>query len=216
MVDRQLKELLSSLESAKPPERIGLRDPILAFGRDCIAPLEALVVTRPDLNASVASWFATLGSKDSTTRIDVDQALRRLARKPEGRFAKEALERLKGADYPATGHQAGKPRPPRRDAGAEVHARVLQAAKDRRLIIYGDLETSRGHIGNYLRRIVEEEADAGHPPLTAIVVSKSTGRPGDGFLPAMLEIGYATPGETLADVWQRAVAEVFEYWGGQA
>ena len=67
-----------------------------------------------------------------------------------------------------------------------------------------------------LLRIVHEEADAGHPPLTAIVVSKSTGRPGDGFLPAMIEIGFAQPGETSSDLWARAVVAVHEFWRDKA
>lgn len=52
--------------------------------------------------------------------------------------------------------------------------------------------------------------------LTAMVVSKTTGRPGDGFLPAMVEIGFTQPGESSGDVWRVAVTAVHQYWRGKA
>lgn len=46
-------------------------------------------------------------------------------------------------------------------------------------------------------------------------MSKTTGRPGDGFLPAMIEVGFAHEGEKLDDVWGRAVAAVHSFWQGR-
>jgi hypothetical protein len=46
-------------------------------------------------------------------------------------------------------------------------------------------------------------------------VSKTTMRPGDGYLPAMLEVGYARPGETFDEVLGRAVADVHAIWRGR-
>jgi hypothetical protein len=68
----------------------------------------------------------------------------------------------------------------------------------------------------YLVNISQEEADQGHPPLTSIVVSKTNGRPGDGYLPAMIEVGFAHEGEKLDDVWGRAVAAVHTFWRKQS
>ena len=97
-----------------------------------------------------------------------------------------------------------------------MHARIIQAAREGRILTYSDLETSRGHVGTYLFNISRAEAELGHPPLTALVVSKTNGLPGDGFLPAMLEIGFAHPGETLEPVWKRAVAEVHAFWTAES
>lgn len=80
------------------------------------------------------------------------------------------------------------------------------------ILTYSDLETSRGHAGWHLFNISRAKADQGHPPLAALVVSKTNGQPGDGFLPAMLEVDFAHPGETLEPVWRRAVVEVHAIW----
>lgn len=212
---RSLKLLLKALTSCAPAERIGLRDEILGHGVDCIEPLVALVEDQPDLASSVASWLEVLVNRDLKARQAVLTALRRLAAGPEGGIARQSLDRLTEAARPARSPHPDRARGKgrvRRDSGAEVYSRLIAAAKEGRLLTYTELETSRGHVGKYLRRIVQEEADAGHPPLTAIVVTKTTGRPGDGFLPAMLEIGSARPGESAEDVWRRAVAAVFDFW----
>jgi hypothetical protein len=68
----------------------------------------------------------------------------------------------------------------------------------------------------YLLRVVHVEAEAGQPPLTAIVACKSSGSPGDAFLRATHEIGLTRTGEHADDVWRRAVAAVDDYWRGRA
>jgi hypothetical protein len=99
---------------------------------------------------------------------------------------------------------------------AAVHARIIKAAKEGRVLTYTDLEANRAHQGIFLLNIGQEESDQGHPPLTSIVVSKTTGRPGGEFLPAMIEIGFAHEGEKFDDVWGRAVAAVHSFWQRQS
>ncbi len=55
---------------------------------------------------------------------------------------------------------------------AQVVGRLdeVEVLADGMILTYSDLETSRGHVGKYLTRIAREEADAGYPPLSAIVV----------------------------------------------
>jgi hypothetical protein len=91
-------------------------------------------------------------------------------------------------------------------------ARLVEAAKAGRLVFYGALPGRRGHIGSYLYRIAEFEHSEGRPPLTAIVVRKQDGLPGEGFAIAAAEVGYTRPGESDSAVWKRAAAEVFAYW----
>jgi hypothetical protein len=47
-----------------------------------------------------------------------------------------------------------------------------------------------------------EELASRHPPISAIVVTKATGRPGAGFYQLCRESGFAQPGETDEDIWQ--------------
>ena len=79
-------------------------------------------------------------------------------------------------------------------------------------IPYGERPGGRGHVGAYLYRIADFEAEHHRPPLTALAVRKNTGLPGEGFAIAMERVGYATRGESDATVWHRALAEVFAYW----
>ena len=97
---------------------------------------------------------------------------------------------------------------------ADIHRRLIQAAIEGHPITYSELGTSRAWVGTYLFRIAHEEDAAGRPPLTSIVVHKTDGRPGSGLLQAMHEIDYARRGETEAEVWQRAMGDVFRFWRG--
>jgi hypothetical protein len=214
MPHRSLHELLAAFAACPPHQRIDFREPDLGHGAACIAPLLGLVDRRPDLSSSVAAWFEVLVGRDPATRTEVVSALRRIARAPDGVIARGALARLGASE--SAGPAGGASGPKARSAPeAAVHARVRQAAREGRLIIYSDLETSRGHVGTYLHNLSLEEAAAGHPPITSIVVSKTTMRPGDGYLPAMIEVNYARPGESLDDVWGRAVAEVHAFWAAE-
>jgi len=203
--DPTLADLLLALENAAPVDRMDLREAVLGFGGECIGPLKDLVSRVPDLAASASAWLEVLSLRDPGTKPDVIRALTSIARTEGGSIARDALVRL-GAPQrsPRTGSIKG-PRPPSA-AQAAVHALIIKAAREGRILTYSDLGTNRGHQGKFLLNISQEESEQGHPPLTSIVVSKTTGRPSDGFLPAMIEVGFAQEGEKLDDVWGRAVA----------
>ena len=60
---------MGKLEQAAPEDRIELREPILAHGPTAIRELEAVVIRRPDLAASVAAWLEVLASRDDAARL---------------------------------------------------------------------------------------------------------------------------------------------------
>lgn len=62
------------------------------------------------------------------------------------------------------------------------------------------------------RDLAAAKCQHGRPPLTALVVRKQTGRPGEGFGIAAREVVYIRPGESDDEVWERAVAHGFAYW----
>lgn len=206
-----LASLIAQLEQCALPERIAFRNPILAYGAVCIAPLVDAVERKPDLSASVASWLAMLAVSQPDVEDDAMRALRKLAHVPWGDIAQGILDRLQPKSTKATG-AAPKAAPGPSAAEMAVYARVLQAAREHRTLTYSELETNRRHQGTYLHNISQAEHDLGHPPLTSIVVGKTNGRPGDGYLSAMVELGYAHIGEPVEDVWQRGIAAVFAFW----
>jgi hypothetical protein len=69
-------------------------------------------------------------------------------------------------------------------------------------------------IGRYLARIAAEEAAAGRPPLTAVVVRKDSRLPGEGFIEAMERVGYVESASGIDErtAWGRALREVYEFW----
>ncbi len=97
---------------------------------------------------------------------------------------------------------------------ADIRAKLVEVASKGELVSYLDLGAGRAMIGRYLVRIAREEALAGRPPLTSVVVRKNTGRLGEGFRKAMqhADIGFAKAGETELEVWKRAVSETRAYW----
>lgn len=214
-----LDKLLSQLAECAPAERINLREAVLAHGSGCIEPLVKLAQGQPALSGSIASWLGTLATRDRTTTVLVQPALRRIAAGLDGSIARDTLNRLTGvntsAGAPRTRERPDKPWVPSAKY-FEVRARVIQAAKDGRILNYSELETSRGVYGRYLGQLSKEEFDAGHPPISAIVVGKENQRPGEGFYPFMREIGFSQPGEKDEDVWQRAVAAVHDFWRGRS
>jgi hypothetical protein len=81
-------------------------------------------------------------------------------------------------------------------------------------INYLDLGAGRAMIGRYLYRIAHEEAVAGRPPLTSVVVRKDTGMPSDGFLEAMRQVGYVQDMDDRDEqaIWESALRETHAYW----
>jgi hypothetical protein len=207
---RPLEGLIAELRTCAPDKRIDLREAFLAHGDACVEPLLELALDDGGFVASVASWLEVLAKRDPATKAHVVDGLVALAQTMDGHYAREALARLNGTARLVRSLQDESVM--RSDAEARVHAEIIQAAREGRTVFYSDLHTSRGHIGRYLLHISQDEARQGHPPLTSIVISRTTGRPGDGFLPAMLEVGFAKPGEPLDVVWRRAVDEVHAFW----
>jgi hypothetical protein len=97
------------------------------------------------------------------------------------------------------------------DFPTDVYVLLVEAAIEGHTIFYSALPNGR-RVGDRLRRIAEYERAHKRPPLTAIVVLKQTGRPGQGFGPEMAEIGYAKAGEPSDVLWKRALDDVFKYW----
>ncbi len=209
--DRALEALVRDLVTCPPSERIGHRDGILAYGEACIAPLVASANAEPDLTAQVAAWLVHLAKSLPQTESAAVRALAALSRGPEGQWARSGLERL-GRTAPKPAARTARRAPRANAAEAAVHARIIAAARAGQILTYSQLETNRRYIGRYLLNILQAEHDLGRPPLTAIVVGQADGRPGDGFLPAMEELGFAQRGEAEDVVWKRAVAAVHEYW----
>lgn len=99
------------------------------------------------------------------------------------------------------------------DFPVDSYIRVVAAAIEQHTIPYSALAGSRRTWGRDLFRIAEYEHVHGRPPLTALVVHKQDGRPGEGFALAMEQVSYAAkPGESADDLWQRASRDVFAYW----
>jgi hypothetical protein len=153
-----LEGLVTRLERCGPSERIDFREDFLAFGEACIPPLANAAAREPDFVASVASWLVVLVERQPDTKPSVLKALSVLARGPNGNYAKVAVERLGGARVEAT----ARPKRPgvqvRSAAEAEVHARMIQAARAGRILTYAELETNRGHVGRFLHNIGVAEA----------------------------------------------------------
>lgn len=108
-------------------------------------------------------------------------------------------------------------------ACAEIRARLIELARLRTTITYGDLTaqltTIAAHPGSYvfhalLREVCYAEYEAGRGMLCALVVSKATGRPGQGFYKALIQRGYDCT--DLEACWQAACAALYAYWGEAA
>jgi hypothetical protein len=97
---------------------------------------------------------------------------------------------------------------------SDIRSRLIDVASRGETINYLDIGAGRAMIGRYLIRIAKEEEFAGRPPLTSVVVRKDTGLPGDGFLEAMLAVGFVDTleGEDERDVWDRAIRATHEFW----
>jgi hypothetical protein len=106
------------------------------------------------------------------------------------------------------------PRTDRYPFRSDLRARLIDVATRGETINYLALGVGRAMVGRYLYRIAHEEATAGRPPLTSVVVHKGSGVPGAGFLEAMVWVKYipGAAGETERSVWDRALRETHDYW----
>ncbi len=209
-----LDELVAALATADAKSRIDHRNAILQHGVACIEPLLQAVAENDDLATQVVAWMEHLAQTQPDARNAAVNALVSLARGAAVAYARAALDRLgEGAAVTTPGQKGGTPK--RTAAEAGVLSKIIAAARVGQIITYSDLGTSRGYVGRYLHNILVSEHENGRPAITAIVVQKATGRPGDGFVSAMVELGWAHLGEDAEEVWQRTVAQVFAFWAGQ-
>ena len=100
---------------------------------------------------------------------------------------------------------------------ADLRGKLVEVATRGETVNYLDLGVGRAMVGRYLHRIAMEEGKARphpRPPLTAVVVQKSSGQPGEGFRQAMVDSGYIQKDDPRSDeqVAKAALKDVHEYW----
>lgn len=207
--------LLDRARGASPNDRIDLRDDIAAHGD---AAISAMVewIDHPDLwrFATKVLWRAAqLGHREAAI-----EALRAAgaAATADRRAAIDAELAALGA--PAT-VRSGSYGPIDDEA---IRARLIAAARRRETVYYKDLAKATGremkgpnwavHIGRILGRVSSEEAHAGRPLLSVIVVSQDTKLPGGGFYNLGKELGLLESGETEEHFINRQAERVYDYW----
>ena len=107
-----------------------------------------------------------------------------------------------------------------------VYERLVKAARAGEFVYYGELAKMLGidmenphfgaQVGKVLDRINEDEAAAGRPMISAIVVSKDTMLPGTGFFKLGQELRQTLPGEDEIGFALRHIKRVQDYWGRAA
>ncbi len=107
-----------------------------------------------------------------------------------------------------------------------VYERLVKAARAGEFVHYGELAKMLGidmdnpHfgalVGKPLDRINEDEAAAGRPMISAIVVGKDTMLPGAGFFKLGQELRQTLPGEDEIGFAIRQIKRVHEYWSREA
>ncbi len=107
----------------------------------------------------------------------------------------------------------------RDDVKAEMRQLLISTARARTVVTYSELtamlQTAYLHYHSHIlaRLLVEigwEDIDAGRPALPALVVTKQTGMPGNGFFKLAAERGYDVSQPDI--YWQAAVRRVYDYW----
>jgi hypothetical protein len=210
-----LTVLLERARAASPNDRIDFRDAIAAHGE---AAISAMVewIDHPELwrFATKVLWRVA----QSTDRDAAIEALRAAgaAASSDRRAAIDGELAALGA--PAT-VRSGSYGPIDDEA---IRRRLIAAARQRQTVSYKDLAKATGremkgpnwavHIGRILGRISSEEAHAGRPLLSVIVVSQDTKRPGGGFYNLGKELGLLQPGETEDRFIDRQTERVYDYW----
>lgn len=215
LVSASLQELLDRAAAASPNDRIDLRDEIAAHGSEAIDGVR-LWLADPDLwrfAVRVIGRAADLGSRQAAVdvlrkaakeapldqRIDIDVELARLGAPGvtrSGQFGK--------VDYEA------------------IRESLILAAKRGDVVYYSDLAQAIGrevkgphwavHIGRILGRISSQESEDGRPLLSAIVVSRDSKLPGEGFFTLGQELRLVEPGEDEVAFARRQMRRVYEYW----
>jgi len=105
-----------------------------------------------------------------------------------------------------------------------VRGKLRQAAKEGRLICYGEIASlvqidiagaqGRGELSQLLKEVCASETRSGRPMLGSLVVRKDTGMPGTGFFRGARRLGLLA-GESQEDersFWTAEVERVRQYW----
>ena len=108
------------------------------------------------------------------------------------------------------------------DTIKQLHSTLTGLAGERRTVIYSDAmqmigwdykNTYQRNVFAYLLKAVSYlELGVGHPPLTAVVVAKDTGRPNEAFFKFARLEQRLRKDETDEAYWQREVERVFVQW----
>lgn len=104
-------------------------------------------------------------------------------------------------------------------AKVEIREMMIAVAKLRTTITYGEMTaqmlTISPHPGSYvfhalLRDVCVAEREAGRGMLCAVVVSKATGLPGQGFFKAMVKNGRDC--SDIQRCWEIEIERLYEIW----
>lgn len=103
-----------------------------------------------------------------------------------------------------------------------IHAVLTTAAGERHPITYSEAMDAIGwdYVHTYqrnvfaymLKAIANMELGAGHPPLTAIIVSKDHGIPTQSFFKFVRLEGRMRKDETDEEYWAREIQRVYDRW----
>ena len=210
-----LDALLARVRAAAPNDRIDLRNEVPARGREAIDAVREWLAD-PDLSrfaVRVIGRAADLGQRE--------EAIDALRSAGEGAPAEQRVDidaelaRVKAPGITRSGAYGPI------DDNA-IRDRLIAAAKRGDVVHYSDLAKAAGrpmkgpnwavHIGRILGRISAEEAEAGRPLLSAIVVSRDTGLPGGGFFNLGQQLHLVEPTEDEDTFIARQTQRVFDYW----
>lgn len=103
--------------------------------------------------------------------------------------------------------------------------RCKETARNEDLITYSDLvlgtglstesEVGRIQISQILGMIGEDEAAAGRPLITAVVVHKGEGTPGVGFYDLAQRCNKLRLGQDRYEFWVGELKKVYQYWASE-
>jgi hypothetical protein len=204
---RSLDALLARARDAEPNERIELRDAIAQHGDEAIQAVRewlsdpemwrfaVRVIGRASAIGSrtlaIEALHEAAGNGSPAQRADIDEELRRLG----------APEFKRSGAFGPIDEEA-------------IRDRLILAARKGELVYYSDLARATGremkgphwavHIGRILGRISDNEVAEGRPMLSAIVVTRDTKMPGEGFFNLGRELHVVQPGEDESHVCQPA------------
>ena len=94
----------------------------------------------------------------------------------------------------------------------DLRQRLIQVARRKATVTYSELSPSAPRaIGRKLDQIGSVELADGRPLLTAVVVTKETGKSGTGFFALAREWG-RFDGNNWNAFWQQELQAVWDYW----